>query len=484
MTDFKCNRCGSDLHAEDGRTTVMCSACHTTCAVPSKESQNEDIDRYIKQAYSYLDDSIFSSAEEVIGKALELDMEHAEACFVKLLVHRRVRSAEELVRAPYYFEEEPFFKRALRYANETYRAELQELAKQWKYNRLKACMSEQESLANYHIIFRILSELAGYRDCEQLHAEQQTRYDAYLARRAKTKKKIVITSVVSSVGALVISVAIFLILFLTAPYREMKQREKEFLASYPEAMIGYSEDYPYLELKEENSEYKIVGVSKDACPETLVIPDMIDGVKMCHIGEEAFRGVINMKKVTIPVGIYAIEENAFADCTGLESLTIKGNHVKISNGAFAGCSSLSSLTMGVPQNGIDYGIGHIFGNAVYEGGTEVVGDGIWYVPATLKHVTLTGNGFVYGNMFKNWTMLESVIMEKGIERIFKNAFYGCRNLKTVVIPNTVTFIQEYAFAESTKLKEIVFKGTKTEWDAIEKIRPWGSSTLQKIIFEP
>ena len=71
----------------------------------------------------------------------------------------------------------------------------------------------------------------------------------------------------------------------------------------------------------------------------------------------------------------------------------------------------------------------------------------------------------------------SVEIEKYIEKIGGNAFYGFAKLKTVIIANTVTEIGEGAFGATTALKEIVIPGS------VEKIgtNAFAGGALERII---
>ncbi|XFA99145.1 leucine-rich repeat protein [Candidatus Izemoplasma sp. B36] len=57
---------------------------------------------------------------------------------------------------------------------------------------------------------------------------------------------------------------------------------------------------------------------------------------------------------------------------------------------------------------------------------------------------------IAGYSFYNVPNMHTVIFEEGIQidSIESNAFYACASLKNIIIPNTVTLIEEYAFASS------------------------------------
>ena len=66
-----------------------------------------------------------------------------------------------------------------------------------------------------------------------------------------------------------------------------------------------------------------------------------------EIGENAFAGLTNLKKVTFASSIKKIAENAFADCTSLSEIVFSEgmSNVRVCSGAFTNCTSLRTLTI-------------------------------------------------------------------------------------------------------------------------------------------
>ena len=70
--------------------------------------------------------------------------------------------------------------------------------------------------------------------------------------------------------------------------------------------------------------------------------------------------------------------------------------------------------------------------------------------------------------------LRTVTFEDGsqIDAIPPVAFYLCESLRSIEIPESVTFIGFDAFYECTSLNSITFKGTMEQWNAIVKEYDW------------
>ncbi len=215
-----------------------------------------------------------------------------------------------------------------------------------------------------------------------------------------------------------------------------------------------------------------------------------DGVTA--IGEYAFRDCTSLVSVAIGEGVTGIGENAFLNCSGLTNIYIPESVTSIESGAFSGCSALTNIT--VPYVGYyniaevtDYDgeaetlrpIGHLFGASPYSGGVAIEQRYIWgkylsgdesgeesvfsktyYIPESLKHITVLG-GEVCNGAFYGCTNLESVTLGDGVTAIGEYAFQDCTSLVSVAIGESVTTIGKDAFLNCNavqKNKGILYVG--------------------------
>ena len=203
------------------------------------------------------------------------------------------------------------------------------------------------------------------------------------------------------------------------------------------------------------------------------------GNSVTSIGSYTFSGCAGLTSITIPDSVTSIGNNAFYGCTGLTNVTIGTGVTSIGFSAFRGCSSLESITIpfvgakaGVTSNGTyQYPFGYIFGTSSYTGSvatkqyyygysTSSTTYDTYYIPSSLKSVTVTGGNILYG-AFYNCTGLTSVTIPDSLTSIGPETFRGCSGLTSITIPDSVTSIGDTAFSGCTGLTSITIGGGVT-----------------------
>ncbi|MCR5741105.1 MAG: leucine-rich repeat protein [Gammaproteobacteria bacterium] len=165
---------------------------------------------------------------------------------------------------------------------------------------------------------------------------------------------------------------------------------------------------------------------------SIVIPDCVTST-----GECIFEGCTNLRKVVFPLTLTNVRYRILAGLTQLEELTI-------------GKLEAEAIT-----------IGQLFGSQS-QFGTVPIWQTIYssarsfYVPASLKKVTVLGGTSINASAFKDMWMLEEVVIPDSITTIGNYAFYGCVNIKSFKMPEALTNIGNYAF-KGVSFDSLVFE---------------------------
>lgn len=83
--------------------------------------------------------------------------------------------------------------------------------------------------------------------------------------------------------------------------------------------------------------------------------------------------------------------------------------------------------------------------------------------------------------FKACRNLISVSLPETVAQIDRYAFIMCKELRTVTMYPSVETIGKRAFDGCPKIEKIIFKGTKEQWDAIEKGDRWIDKNANYIV---
>ena len=171
-------------------------------------------DNLMKRVYLYLEDRDFAKASEYIDKVLDVDAEYAPAYVAQILVARELTEEADLAELRVSIDDDPTWKKALRFANEEQKQRYLGYAKQINENEAddkeQARLAEekrrkQEELAtkeeqydralaeiskgNYFWAMMILHQLNGYKDAEKLMRQCLDKYKEELLQKEQEQRK-------------------------------------------------------------------------------------------------------------------------------------------------------------------------------------------------------------------------------------------------------------------------------------------------------
>ena len=154
------------------------------------------------------------------------------------------------------------------------------------------------------------------------------------------------------------------------------------------------------------------------------------GRNVREIGSCAFEGCFALSGITLPMGLKEIGRNAFFGCERMTSIEIPRSVERIEDGAFLDCLSLESITLPFIgdscDNVTDACFGSIFGAVLYIDNSDLV-------PKSLKHVVLTGGYAIFDNAFNGCSDIESIVIPATARGIGRGAFHGCKSLKSLTV---------------------------------------------------
>ncbi len=177
---------------------------------------------------------------------------------------------------------------------------------------------------------------------------------------------------------------------------------------------------------------------------TSVIPDYVTG-----IGIDAFNGR-NIETMSIPEGVTAIADGAFASSKTLKRIEIGENVTSLGKSAFQESTALEELKVAA-------------GNPLFvsENCCILLKDTTELYAVSNPEKIAPSATVIGDRVFSGFTFTEFTIPDH-IESIGRNAFSGCRNLKSIAIPGNVTTIGDSAFSSCTNLASVsIGRGVKS-----------------------
>lgn len=204
-----------------------------------------------------------------------------------------------------------------------------------------------------------------------------------------------------------------------------------------------------------------------------------NGVKT--IGVETFRGCENLENVTMGNSLKEIGERAFLSCTKISEMRFPNSLERVGLGALQDCTGIKKLTIPfvgsekysepVPEEeqyseNNHTNFGYIFGAEWFDDNYKITLD-------NLETVVITGDSPIGYHAFQSMGRftnasetagigLSSIIITGNVKVIGTGAFQGCYNLKTLVIPKSVTDIGSQILELSVK---VYYGGTADDWNS-------------------
>ena len=242
--------------------------------------------------------------------------------------------------------------------------------------------------------------------------------------------------------------------------------------------------------------------------EDIIIPSKIDGYNITFVDYNSFENHTEIKSVTFPESIEAINSGSFGGCTSLNKITLPDKPLDIYHDAFDNTAYYNDaenwdngifyinnkhLIYADPEqvsgdikvkNGVLDISSHAFEDCVKITGITIP-DSVKEIAysafencSSLKKAELSKNiSCIPDSIFNGCSSLEAIKIPDGVKEIGYSAFNNCTALKTVSIPESVTILGNSCFKECTSLDSIKIPSAVREIDSYAFS---GCSSLQSI----
>lgn len=186
------------------------------------------------------------------------------------------------------------------------------------------------------------------------------------------------------------------------------------------------------------------------------------------IGDQAFLDCQGLTTIEIPNSVTSIGYMAFGLCTGLTMIEIPNSVMSISNTAFNNCSGLEQIVVAGDNTVFDSrdncnAIIHTDNNQLFLGcKNTIIPDNInsiglyaFYGCIDLTSIEIPNSVQTIGNYAFAMSGLTSIEIPSSVTTIGYEAFVGCADLSLLTIGDAVTLIEGGAFRECTGLTSII-----------------------------
>ena len=209
-------------------------------------------------------------------------------------------------------------------------------------------------------------------------------------------------------------------------------------------MDKFSEKYKlFYNVIDEYSDNPYISITRTLDTVTkIVIPSEIDGIPVKYIAKGAFKKHKNLIDVEIKEGITSIGKSAFEGVLNLQKTTFPHSLKIIEDDAFIGCKKLI--------------------NVVTQEGLEKIGE-YAFVDCPFKKFDFPDSLTRIDKKAFAHTGLQYINLGKNLETICSRAFSDLKNLETVTFNEGLKSIEDFAFLDCVKLKDIKIP------DSVERI---------------
>ena len=186
------------------------------------------------------------------------------------------------------------------------------------------------------------------------------------------------------------------------------------------------------------------------------------------IAEGAFDACTALTSVTLSEGLKTIDKDAFARCTALCAIEIPDSVTSIGVCAFDGCTALASAKLPsgltVLEDSVFFDCSALTSITLPEALTTL--EPYAFAGAGVRSIVLPDSVRVVGNGVFNNSALEHIVLSSSMTSLPSYMLYDCKNLKSIVLPVSITRINDKVLGGSIALEIVYYEGSLTDWTTV------------------
>lgn len=216
-----------------------------------------------------------------------------------------------------------------------------------------------------------------------------------------------------------------------------------------------------------NMTYACSGVSSPFKDKKTLTRVLFSGNYVTTLYDYLLDGCSAITQITLPSNLETINTYVFRGCTGLTNMSIPGTVTSIGNNSFEGCSGLKDLvfedgsadiTLG-SESGLFSGspLESLFVGRNIKHSAEKPEQSPFYGQELLTNLRISNTGYVTtlcDYFVDKATTLKTVVIPEGVTKIRQYSFANCNSLVSITFPESLDQIGQYGFADCKSLVNV------------------------------
>jgi len=198
----------------------------------------------------------------------------------------------------------------------------------------------------------------------------------------------------------------------------------------------------------------VTKIEKYSFSNNIYLTDVKIPKSVTYIGEGAFMNAASLKSVVIGDGVKSMGDWPFYNCLQVQSVTLGSGLKETPYQCFAFCESLTQIDFGTTVS--------VLGAQTFAYCNSLT---IVELPKNIKEIQNGAFGCCEGltkfsggslkwipyQAFYGCLSLTDVVLNEGVENIYRVSFTGAESLKAITLPESVSFVHTDAFPADTKI---------------------------------